>query len=69
MTFTVWLSTEDRYWREQENRKRFLFIEKEKFCFFSFPKKEFLLIRIDCQCSQSSEVLDLAKGCEAFMGV
>jgi hypothetical protein len=37
-------------------------------CFFSFPKKEFLLVQIDSQCSQSGEVLtravlDLGNGC------
>jgi hypothetical protein len=36
--------------------------------FFSFPKKEFLLIRNDSQCSQSGDVLtravlDLDNGC------
>ncbi len=46
------------------------FSRKRKcFCFFSFPKKDFL-VRIDSQCSQSGDVLtravlDLGNGCTA----
>ncbi len=47
------------------------FYRKRKcFCFFSFPKKEFLLVQIDSQWSQSGDVLsramlDLGNGCSA----
>ena len=37
-------TTEDRYWIQQEDQQRFLFIEKENaFAFSVFLKKEFLL--------------------------
>ncbi len=64
-------TTEDRYWIEQENLQRFLFIEKENaFDFSLFLKKNFLTVRIDNQCSQSGDVLtravqDLDNGCTA----
>lgn len=56
--------------RARESVEISFYRKRKCFCFFSFPKKEFLTVRIDNQCSQSGYVLtravqDLGNGCTA----
>jgi hypothetical protein len=47
--------------RARESVEISFYRERKCFCFFSFPKKEFLPVRIDSQCSQSGDVLTRVK--------
>jgi hypothetical protein len=54
--------------RARESVEISFYRKRKCFCFFSFPKKEFLPVRIDSQSSQSGDimtraVLDLGNGC------
>jgi hypothetical protein len=54
-------TTEDRYLdRARESVEISFYTKRKCFCVFSFPKKEFLPVRIDSQHSQSGDVLTRA---------